>query len=395
MIPELRNKFNAEFNPDTYEKFVTELNSTFIYPADFRISETPVFLPKDLKIKLVDACEDILVQVQDQVQDEDYKNKLDGFIPEELFVPNETERPEFLQLDFAICEDSNGIFVPKLIELQGFPTVYGYQYYLDQLYRKYFNIDDELTPYFNNIDSESYKKALRKIIVGDSDPVNVILLEIQPENQKTRIDFVATEKLLGIKSICISDVMQQGKKLFYKSDGKTIPIERIYNRVIFDELKRNDTKFGFNYRDELDVKWLPHPNWFLKISKFSLPLLKGRFVPECYFLDEIDKLPKDLNQFVLKPLFSFAGHGVDIDLNDEKLKSISDPSNYVLQKKIDYSPVIKTPDENSKIEIRMMFLWDKEPLLVNNLVRMSKGRMMGVDFNKNKTWVGSSLALHY
>ena len=395
MIPELRNKFNAEFNPDTYEKFVTELNSTFIYPADFRISETPVFLPKDLKIKLVDACEDILVQVQDQVQDEDYKNKLDGFIPEELFVPNETERPEFLQLDFAICEDSNGIFVPKLIELQGFPTVYGYQYYLDRLYRKYFNIDDKLTPYFNNINSESYKKELRKIIIGNSDPVNVILLEIQPEKQKTRIDFAATEKLLGIKSICISDVIQQGKKLFYKSDGKTIPIERIYNRVIFDELKRNDTKFGFNYRDELDVKWLPHPNWFLKISKFSLPLLKGRFVPECYFLDEIDKLPKDLNQFVLKPLFSFAGHGVDIDLNDEKLKSISDPSNYVLQKKIDYSPVIKTPDENSKIEIRMMFLWDKEPLLVNNLVRMSKGRMMGVDFNKNKTWVGSSLALHY
>jgi hypothetical protein len=395
MIPELRNKFNAEFNPDTYEKFIAELNSTFIYPADFRISETPVFLPEDLKIKLIDACDDILGQVQNQIQDEDYIKRLDRFIPGELFVPNETDHPEFLQIDFAICKDSNGDLIPKLIELQGFPTVYAYQYYLDQLYRKYFNIDDELTPYFNNINSESYKKELRKTIIGNSDPVNVILLEIQPEKQKTRIDFAATEKLLGIKSVCISNVIQQGKKLFYKSDGKTIPIERIYNRVIFDELKRNDTKFGFNYRDQLDVKWLPHPNWFLKISKFSLPLLKGMCVPECYFLDEIDKLPEDLNQFVLKPLFSFAGLGVDIDLNDEKLKSISSPSNYILQKKIDYSPVIKTPDENSKIEIRMMFLWDKKPMLVNNLIRMSKGRMMGVDFNKNKTWVGSSLALHY
>lgn len=395
MIAELRNKFNSEFNTNNYNKFISELNSAFVYPADFRVSETPVFLPEDLKEKLFDACDDILNQVKSQITDDNYNMRVKDFIPEELFIPNETSHPEFLQIDFAICKDSNGETIPKLVELQGFPTVYGYQYYLDLLYKKYFNIDKNLTPYFNNLNSESYCEELRNIIVGDSDPVNVILLEIQPGKQKTRIDFATTEKLFGIKSVCISDVMQEGKNLFYKSNGKTIPIERIYNRVIFDELNRNDTKFGFNYQDELDVKWLPHPNWFLKISKFSLPLLNGKYVPECYFLNEIDRLPEDLDEFVLKPLFSFAGHGVDVDLTEEKLNSISDPANYILQKKIDYAPVIKTPEENSKVEIRMMYLWDKEPKLVNNLVRMSKGKMMGVDFNKNKTWVGSSLALHF
>ena len=168
----------------------------------------------------------------------------------------------------------------------------------------------------------------------------------------------------------------------------------IYNRVIFDDLKRINSAFSFNFKDELDVKWISHPNWFFKISKYSLPLLKGRYVPECYFLNELSGFPDDLSDYVLKPLFSFAGHGVEVDLNKKILDAIEDPENYILQKKIEYSPVIKTPDENSKVEIRMMYLWNEEPLLVNNLVRMSKGKMMGVDFNKNKTWVGSTLALH-
>jgi glutathionylspermidine synthase len=220
-------------------------------------------------------------------------------------------------------------------------------------------------------------------------------LEIEPEKQKTRIDFAATEELLGIKEICISDVIQNDKKLFYKNESKLIQIEKIYNRVIFDELKGSNSEFSFNYKDDLDVKWVTHPNWFFKISKFSLPLLEGKYVPECYYLNDTDKISDEINNYVLKPLFSFAGHGVDIDPTEEKIRSIKNKGNYILQHKIDYAPVIETPTGNSKIEIRMMFLWDKEPVLVNNLVRMSKGKMMGVDFNKNKTWVGSSQAFHF
>ena len=93
-------------------------------------------------------------------------------------------------------------------------------------------------------------------------------------------------------------------------------------------------------------------------------------------------------------MYSFAGLGVEVDLTKEKLDEIKNKENYILQHKIEYAPVIETPDDFSKVEIRMMFFWDEKPMLVNNLVRMSKGKMMGVDFNKNKTWVGSNSAFH-
>jgi len=390
MIPELRKKFNSEFTLHKYNAFLNELNTKFQYPPDFRVAETPIFLPAYLKDELIIACSDIL----NQLQNDEFKRRSEKAIPEDLVVPDESAHPEFLQIDFAICKNPDGSFLPKLIELQGFPTVYGYQYFLSQLIKKYFSIENGLTPYFSSLDEQGYVSQLRNIIVGESDPENVILLEIQPEKQKTKIDFSATENLLGITTVCISDIVQEGRKLFYKNKGKTIPIERIYNRVIFDDLKRNDIEFSFNFKDELEVKWISHPNWFFKISKYSLPMLKGMYVPECYFLNELSGFSDNLSNYVLKPLFSFAGHGVEVDLNKNISDAIEDPENYILQKKIEYAPVIKTPDENSKVEIRMMFLWDKKPMLVNNLVRMSKGKMMGVDFNKNKAWVGSTLAFH-
>jgi hypothetical protein len=390
MIPELRKKFNSEFNEGTYQKFVQELNTHLKYPVDFRIAETPLFLSQEMQSELISACDSLL----NQIRTDDFKKRSQNALPAHLKIPNEDSHPQFLQIDLAICKE-NDSFIPQLIELQGFPTVYGYQYYLSQLTKKYFNIDNELTPYFSSLDEESYTQKLRDIIIDDCDIENVVLLEIQPEKQKTRVDFAATEELLGIAPVCITDVVQEGRKLYYKKDGRLVQIERIYNRVIFDELERDNISFSFNFHDELDLKWIPHPNWFFKISKYSLPMLKGKYVPDCFFLNELNEYPDDLHKYVLKPLFSFAGHGVDVDLTTEKLQEIDDPENYILQKKIEYVPLIETPDERSKVEIRMMFLWDKEPLLVNNLVRMSKGKMMGVDFNKNKTWVGSSLALHY
>ncbi|MCZ6703937.1 MAG: hypothetical protein O6940_12975 [Ignavibacteria bacterium] len=391
MIPHLREKFNSEYKQETYNNFLTDLNTILKYPVDFRVAETPIFLPDKLKSEIIIACNSLL----EQIRSDNFKDKSREAIPKEFEVQNTSDHPEFLQIDFAICKNADGSYVPKLIELQGFPSVYSYQFYLYKLFDKYYNIDNNLSPYFSSLDDDTYKQKLRNIIVGDTNPENVILLEIQPEKQKTRIDFSATEELFGITSVCISEVIQEGKKLYYKKANKQFLIERIYNRVIFDEVERNDVSFSFNFRDELDVKWVAHPNWFYLISKYSLPMLKGECVPDCFFLNNLNTVPDDLTRFVLKPLFSFAGHGVDVDITKEKLETITDPENYILQQKIEYAPVIKTPDEYSKVEIRMMFFWDEEPLLVNNLVRMSKGKMMGVDFNKNKTWVGSSLALHY
>ena len=390
MISELRKKFNAEFTQEKYEVFLNDINTSLKYPADFRISETPLFLSDDLKSKLLKACNELCQQVTSV----EFKLKMKDAVLPHLHIPGETDHPEFFVFDFAICQNESGEFYPKLIELQGFPTLYGYQYFFEQKLRQHFDIPDSFTTYFNGITQDKYAGMLRDVIVGEADPANVILLEIEPEKQKTRIDFAATEKLIGVTEVCISDVIKHGKVLFYKKNGIEIPIERIYNRVIFDELSRTEKNFNFDLQEELNVTWVPHPNWFYKISKYSLPVLKGEFVPKCFYLRDLTSYPEDLENYVLKPFFSFAGLGVKIDVTKQMLDEIKDPENYILQEKVEYAPLIETPGEFAKVEIRMMYFYDREPILVNNLVRQSKGKMMGVDFNKNKTWVGGSTALH-
>jgi len=390
MIPELRKKYNHSFNPKAYDAFINDLKTFTYYPIDFRVSETPLFLDSDLTNKFLEASDNLI----NQLNDKNFKRKSENAIPPNLRVPNEDSHPQFLCLDFAITIDDSGNFIPKLIELQGFPSLFSYQYFLDKIVRRHFDIPQNFSSFFNGLDGEKYTHLLRKVILADKDPKNVILLEINPPLQKTRVDFACTEELTGIKTVNLSDVVRNGKKLFYKNNDKEIPVERIYNRVIYDELQRKNFKFNFSFSDDLDVEWVGHPNWFFKISKYSLPLLKGKYVPHCYFLNTLDKYPDDLSRFVLKPLFSFAGLGVEVNVTKNKLDKVIDRSNYILQEKVEYAPVIETPDGYARVEVRLMLLWDKEPILATNLVRTSKGKMMGVDFNKNKTWVGSNLAYH-
>ena len=390
MIPELRKKYNSTFSSKTYDDFINDLRTFTYYPIDFRVSETPLFLDSDLTNKFLEASDNLI----NQLNDKNFKRKSENAIPPSLKAPNEDPHPQFLCLDFAITQDESGNFTPKLIELQGFPSLFSYQYFLDKIVRRHFDIPQNFSSFFNGLDGEKYTHLLRKVILADKDPKNVILLEINPPLQKTRVDFACTEELTGIKTVNLSDVVRNGKKLFYKNNDKEIPVERIYNRVIYDELQRKNFKFNFSFSDDLDVEWAGHPNWFFKISKYSLPLLKGKYVPHCYFLNTLDKYPDDLSRFVLKPLFSFAGLGVEVNVTKNKLDKVIDRSNYILQEKVEYAPVIETPDGYARVEVRLMLLWDKEPILATNLVRTSKGKMMGVDFNKNKTWVGSNLAYH-
>lgn len=392
MIPEIRKKFNNDFSEKIYQEYLDDLNSVLKYPTDFRVCETPLFLSRELTSELIKASDDIIVQLQQ----DDFLKRSDTAIPAHLKVPNDFEHPPFFQIDFAITKNGEK-YLPKLIELQAFPSLYGFQVYLNDIIRKHFDIPVGFHTYFSGLNRATYRSMLTKTIVGNHGPENVILLEIEPEKQKTRIDFAATEELTGITTVCLSKIKKRGKKLFYFKDGKDIQIKRIYNRVIFDELERKNIKYDFDFKDEIDAEWAGHPNWFFKISKYSLPMLKGNYVPQCYFLNEIDKYPENLNDFVLKPLFSFAGLGVDVEVTKEKLDAIENRSNYILQQKVEYAPLIETPDGYSKSEIRMMFLWEnknEKPVLVNNLIRTSKGKMMGVDFNKNKTWIGSSIAYH-
>lgn len=385
-----REHFNKTFRKEQYIKFFADLNRMTTSPADFRVAETPLFFSDTFTSTIVRAAEEIVGILQTP----GFKEHAASAIPPGHEVRNEDAHPVFLQIDFAVVQTADGSYEPRLIELQGFPSLYCYQVLLEEAYRKHFDIDEEWSPYGDGLSRHSYLEMLRRAIAGNADPAEVVLLEIEPETQKTRIDFDATRDLIGVRTVCVTKVRKEGKKLYYEENGKRIRICRIYNRVIFDELERKRPTMAFRFQDDLDVEWIGHPNWYYRISKHTMPFLKSRYVPECRFLSDYTTYPKDLENYVLKPLYSFAGSGVTIDISLDHLKSLTDPHLYILQQKTEYVRFVETMDEPSKAEIRMMYLWRDKPLLVNNLVRLSKGKMMGVDFNKNKTWVGSSIALH-
>jgi hypothetical protein len=393
MDAELRAKFNADWSPEKYEQLIRCVNTTEKWPADFRIGESPIFLDRAFKKRVCDAADEIVAQTRTP----EFARHAATAIPRGLEVPNEPSHPHFLVVDFGICADGDQL-VPRLIELQAFPSLYGFQLLLLQCLRKaYPAIPHDWTSAFHGLNDEGYLDILRRVIIADHDVENVVLLEIEPEKQNTRIDFASTERLLGIPLVSVTEVTKRGRQLFYRRNGREVRIERIYNRVIFDELqRRGDLQLAFNFQDDLDVEWAGHPNWYFRISKHSLPFLKTSFTSPAFFADEFPagESPDD---YVLKPLYSFSGLGVDLEPTREKIAGLTNPREWILQKKVQYAPFIPTPDgPKSKAEIRMMYVWPdgSEPLLVNNLVRMSQGAMMGVKFNKNKTWVGSSIALH-
>jgi hypothetical protein len=394
MHPEQRGRFNADFTPAKYAALLRCVNETEKWPADFRVSETPIFLTREFTDEVTAAANAIV----DLARRPDFVAHSRDAIPEGLEVPNESAHPNFLVVDFGICAEGDRL-VPRLIELQAFPSLFGFQWLLLGCMRKSFPaIPMNWTSSFGGMRDTAYLELLQRAILEEAKPENVILLEIEPEKQKTRIDFAATESMLGIQSICLTKLKKRGRQLFYMRDGRDVRVERIYNRVIFDELiRRPDLDLPFRFQDDLDVVWVGHPNWYFRISKHSLPFLKTKHTSPAFFADAFPAGEK-IEDYVLKPLYSFAGLGVDMDPTREKLSALQNPHEWILQKKVQYAEFVVTPDgPKSKAEIRMMFVWpegDKDPTLVNNLVRMSQGKMMGVDFNKDKTWVGSSIALH-
>ncbi|PKF75757.1 hypothetical protein [Chryseobacterium sp. PMSZPI] len=389
MIPKYRKQFNQEFSEEKYQQLKDILKQKSGIEPSFRISESPMILTKAFKEKLLDTSESIISQIKGLPAE-----TLQKAIPENCRVPNDTDQPHFFTIDFGICKSANGEIEPQLIELQAFPSLYAFQKVFEDTFCEVYPFLSEIS---NTMPHEDFKQYLKDLIVGDENPENVILLEIFPEKQKTAIDFALTEQLLGIKTVCLTKVKKEGKKLYYEKNGQLLEIKRIYNRVIFDELDRiPNLKTEFDFREEVDVKWITHPNWFFKISKFLLPLLKHQFVPKSYFLHEFPENEK-LEDFVLKPLFSFAGSGVNLNPTKETTDTIEDKENYILQRKVNYEPVFEDINGDfSKAEIRLLYIWkenEDHPILLENLGRMTKAAMVNVDFNKKDAiWIGSSNA---
>ena len=393
MVPALRKSFNESFTRQRYLDLLADLDSRYPGTIEFRIAETPVFIPKDFAAKLTDICEHLV----DLILEPRFRQLTDRAIPEQDRVPNETAHPHFLAFDFAICEDGHGSYQPQLIEMQGFPSLYGFQVYYPAALRRHFTIPDNYSQFLSNLDQPAYLDLLKKTIVADCPAEEVILLEIRPHQQKTRIDFYCTRDYLGIQPVCLTELIREGNRLFYThpiTQRKT-RVSRIYNRVIFDELHHAAATLGphIDIRQDLDVQWVTHPNWFYRVSKFTLPFIHHPYAPPAFFLNELKQPPADLENYVLKPLFSFAGQGVVIDPQLPDLE-VKDPENWILQRKVKYADLIPTPDVPAKAEIRMMYLWQDNaprPTLAIDLARLSKGKMIGVNFNKDREWVGGSV----
>ena len=398
MIPFLRKPFNENFTPEKYQTFLRRIDDACGTHVSFRLSETPCFFPKSLLDRMAEHGKVLIRQL---VENPEYVARSNASIPEEYRVPNEPAHPMFIQVDFGLVRDARGELQPKLVELQAFPSLYAYQVTLAQSYIDVYRLEklapaSKLNFFLSGLNERSYRELLRSAIVGQHDPENVILMEIHPEEQKTLPDFRLTERMLGVRTVDIESIKKHGAQLYYERNGGRVPIRRIYNRAIVDELQRKNVKLGFDWRDDLNVEWAGHPNWYFRISKFSIPYLKHESVPKTWFLDQMDRVPDDLQNYALKPLYSFAGLGVVIAPKKEDIASIpaEKRTDYILQERMHFEPVIETPFGGTKAEVRVMYVWLEKLEAVLTIIRMGRGLMMGVDHNKNMEWVGASAGFY-
>jgi len=394
VIPSLRRQFNENFTPEKYQAFLRQMDDMCGTHVNFRLSETPCFFSKALLDGMARDGETLIRQL---VENPEYRKKSDKAVPPEFKVPNETSHPMFVQVDFGLVRDAQGQLHNKLVELQAFPSLYAYQTAMAEAYLDVYELHQlgRFRYLLKGLEPDSYRDLLRQAIAGSQDPENVILMEIDPLHQKTLPDFLLTEKMLGVRTVNIMDIKKEGARLYYDRDGRRVPIRRIYNRAIVDELERKNVKLAFDWRDDLDVEWAGHPNWYFRISKFSIPYLKHPSVPKTWFLDELNEIPADLENYALKPLYSFAGLGVVIAPKKGDIAAIPADKRpyYILQERLNFEPVIETPFGLTKAEVRVMYVWLEKLTPVLTIIRMGRGLMMGVDHNKNMEWVGASAGL--
>jgi hypothetical protein len=384
-----RTLFNEQFSEELYESYKRDLESRLDCKFEFRLAESPLFLPDDFKSKLTESARAIVDQLSDPARIERMKRA----IPKRWNTPGMDALPNFTQVDFAVTDDG-----PKLIELQGFPSLTSMQCVQRDAWNDALQsmrgLDRDWSCWYSGLDRDGFLDLARRTIVGDHDPREVVLLDIDPPHQKTYPDFAATKLLFGVDAVDPRELTKRGREL-WRGDTR---VRRIYNRIVFDELIVKKIEMPFDYREEFDVEWAPHPNWYWVWSKYSLPFLDHPAVPRATFLSDLDRVPDDLSHYVLKPLFSFAGGGVNVEPTTADVAAIPEEERgtWCLQEKIEYAPALIAADGGGvKVEIRMMFLRpddEAKPILAQNLVRLSRGKMLGVDFNKDFTWVGSSVA---
>jgi hypothetical protein len=419
VIPSLRDDFNTRFRPEAFRAMLNSLDAVARTHVGFPVAETPCFFPQSLLDEMSRIGIDLTLQL---VNDPAYLARSLAAIPEPWRAAAQTAHPHFLTADFGLVREPDGRLAPRLVEMQAFPSVFGFQFVVSEAYRSAFSLDPSLRYLLGGIDEQTFWKLLAQTIVAGHDPETVVLIDVDPAHQKTLPDFHITADRLGIRIVDIANLEplnpenapastspRQLRRLAYRNNGRLVPIRRIYNRAIVDELLRKQIPLQFDYREPFDLEWAGHPNWYFHISKFSLPWLRHPAVPPAVFLDDWfrgegrdrlpgvrSRLPPDRNRWILKPLYSFAGQGILFAPTDDHLATIplDRRPDYLLQERVTFEPVIDTPAGPTQAEIRILYVWPDRghltPLI--SLVRLGRGQMMGVDHNRDQSWVGASAA---
>jgi len=391
-----RAAFNRAWTPELYGRYRARLEAQ-LGPIPFALAETPFFLTPALRDSLTRSA----LEIVQQLAQPELLATLMKVIPPKYDTPGMDRLPNCVQVDFAITPGPAGGLEGKVVELQAFPSGYAMMTYFADAWSAEFQSIPGLAGDWSCFvrPREEGLRLMRDTILGGEAPEAVALVDFEPERQKTAPDFVATERLFGVESVCATQLVRQGRQLFRRKDGRLLPVRRIYNRMVFDELEQKGYRLPFAWNEALDVSWCSHPNWYWPWSKYSLPFLRHPAVPRSTFLSEVGTLPADLSGYVLKPLFSFAGAGVVIDVTPEDIARVPEEQRggWVLQEKVTYAPAIHAPDGTQvKAEVRVMLLRPPaapalEPVI--HLVRLSRGKMLGVDQNKGLSWVGGSVGL--
>ena len=428
MIPALRRDFNARFRPETFRTMLHSLDAVARTHIAFPVAETPCFFPSSMLDEMARIGIDLTLQL---VNNPAYLARSLAAIPEPWRAADQNSHPHFLTADFGLVREDSGRLAPRLVEMQAFPSVFAFQWAASEAYRSAFSLDPSLRYLLGGLDQAQFWKLLARTIVAGHDPQTVVLIDVDPAHQKTLPDFHITADHLGIRIVDIAaletldpapDSPSQLPRLGYRAKGRLIPIRRIYNRAIVDELVRRQIPLQFDYRQSFDVEWAGHPNWYFHVSKFSIPFLDHPAVPPAVFLDDWfrssaggsksacgpkesargpkndarDRLPSSRDRLILKPLYSFAGQGILFAPTDDQLAAIppAQRHHYLLQERVTFEPVIDTPFGPTQAEIRILYVWPDQgnltPLI--SLVRLGRGQMMGVDHNRGQSWVGASAA---
>ena len=388
MRPDKQETFISKVTDESYTRFREELDAWLGMKIEYRVCEMPIFVSTDFRERMEVAAREIIMQCCSP----EAMVRTEKTLEDRYRVPDETPRPLFSVVDFAVVEDSVGGYKPQLIELQGFPSLFGYQHLLVKEFMMQYGLEG--TPFMGGLDEDQYLSILREAIFSNQDPEECALIEIDPDHQKTRPDFLALERFIGLQTVDIRSLEVDAGRVFVSINGRKRRLKRLFNRAIIDELDDLEVTLPFHWNDRLDVEWAGHPNWYFRISKFSMPFLDHWSVPKTHFVDELAELASDLNGFVLKPLYSFAGKGVNVNptAGDVEGIPVDERHNWILQEKVHYAPCIATPRGLNKVEIRVMLVWLPswpEPRCVMSLARTGRGALMGARYNTDP-WTGSS-----